>query len=159
MIALVTGGAGFIGSHLCSALLRRGDHVRALDNLVNGSRENLEALLHDAGVPADAAQRLEFVEADIRDRAAVSAAMKDCRTVFHLGALGSVPRSVNDPWTSHDVNVNGTVVVLEAAREVGIERLVFSSSSSVYGNTPTLPKPEDMPLRPMSPYAVTKLAG
>jgi UDP-glucose 4-epimerase len=146
---LVTGGAGFIGSHLVEALVARGQSVRVLDNLATGSIENLSPLLG----------RIELVEGDLRDAAACKEACSGIQTVFHLGALGSVPRSVDDPLTSNAVNVQGTLNVLQAARHAGVRRVVFSSSSSVYGDTPMLPKHEGMRPNPQSPYAVTKLAG
>lgn len=146
---LVTGGAGFIGSHLVTALLERGDRVRVLDNFSTGKRENLVA----------AASDIELHEGDLRESAACIAACRGADTVFHLGALGSVPRSIQDPITTNAVNVLGTLNLLAAAREAGVRRLVFSSSSSVYGDTPTLPKHEAMRLIPRSPYAVSKLAG
>ena len=146
---LVTGGAGFIGSNFVHRLVADGRSVRVLDNLSTGRRENLGAVL----------DRIEFVEGDLRDGARVKAAVAGVRHVIHFGALGSVLRSVEDPVTSNDVNVGGTLSLLVAARDAGVERFVFSSSSSVYGDTPTLPKYEDMKVQPLSPYALTKLAG
>jgi len=146
---LVTGGAGFIGSHLVDALVGRGDRVRVFDNLSTGSRRNLE---HLEG-------RFEWVVADLRDPAAVAEAMRGVEVVFHEGALPSVPRSVADPVTTHQVNVDGTLHVLVAARDAGARRVVFASSSSVYGDTPVLPKREEMAPAPKSPYAVSKLAA
>jgi nucleoside-diphosphate-sugar epimerase len=146
---LVTGGAGFIGSHLTGALLARGARVRVLDNFATGRRENLAPFARD----------IEIHEGDLRDAAACRAACQGVETIYHLGALGSVPRSVEDPLTTNAVNVGGTLHLLIAAREAGIRRLVFSSSSSVYGDTPVLPKHEAMRLHPRSPYAVSKLAG
>ncbi|MGC4047002.1 MAG: SDR family oxidoreductase [Armatimonas sp.] len=146
---LVTGGAGFIGSHLTRALLAQGTHVRVLDNLATGHRHNLASIWKD----------IEFVEGDLRELADCQLACRGVDAVFHLGALGSVPRSIDDPATSNAVNVIGTLNMLMAAREAGVRRLVFSSSSSVYGDTPTLPKHEGMRLNPRSPYAVTKMAG
>ena len=128
--ALVTGGAGFIGSNLVRALLERGDEVRVLDNFSTGYRENLERL------------DVETIEGELRSYERVHAAVRGVEVVFHLGALGSVPRSVQDPLTSSAVNVEGTLNVLLAARDENVRRVVFSSSSSVYGNTPTLPKVE-----------------
>ncbi len=147
MLTLVTGGAGFIGSHLVEALLREGHSVRVLDNLSTGSPSNLR--LRD----------VEFSDGDIRNPAALNPVMRGVDTVFHLAALPSVPRSIRDPLACHDVNVNGTFQVLLAAREAGVRRVVFASSSSVYGNTPELPKHESMMPRPLSPYAVAKLTG
>jgi len=146
---LVTGGAGFIGSHIAEALLDAGESVRILDNLATGRETNLAAL----GGPA------EFIRGDLRDLDAVRAAMQGIEVVFHQGALASVPRSIADPIGSLETNVNGTQNVLLAARDAGVRRVVYASSSSVYGNTPVLPKREDMPPHPMSPYAVQKLTG
>ena len=146
---LVTGGAGFIGSNLVRHLLARGETVRVLDNFSTGRRENLEEL----------AGRIEVVEGDLRVDDDVRRAMSGVQYVLHLGALGSVSRSVQDPMTTHEVNATGTLRVLIAAREAGVERVVFSSSSSVYGNTPVLPKQEDMTPTPLSPYALSKLSG
>ena len=146
---LVTGGAGFIGSHICEELLRRGEGVVVLDNFATGRRENLEHLLGD----------LELIEGDLRDLDTVRRAVKGADYVLHQGALPSVPRSVADPITTHEVNTLGTLNVLVAARDERVKRLVFASSSSVYGDTPVLPKREDMPPAPKSPYAVSKLAA
>lgn len=146
---LVTGGAGFIGSHLVQTLLERGFGVRVFDNFATGKRENLHAV----------AATIDLHEGDLRDRQACQAACHGVSTVFHLGALGSVPRSISDPLTTNAVNVEGTLNLLLAAQEANVGRFVFSSSSSVYGDTPTLPKHEAMPLSPRSPYAVSKMAG
>jgi UDP-N-acetylglucosamine/UDP-N-acetyl-alpha-D-glucosaminouronate 4-epimerase len=146
---LVTGGAGFIGSHICERLLAEGHRVRVLDNFVSGKPENLESL----------GGEVELVRADIRDAQAVGEAMKDVYVVFHQAALGSVPRSVADPVTTHESNITGTLNVLLAARDSGVRRVVYASSSSVYGETPELPKHEAMTPRPLSPYALSKLAG
>lgn len=146
---LVTGGAGFIGSHIAAELATRGEPVRVFDNFVTGRRENLAAL----------GDRVEVVEGDLRDLDAVRAAVRGAEVVFHQAALPSVPRSVADPLGSLATNVNGTQHVLLAAREAGVRRVVYASSSSAYGNTPILPKQEDMTPHPMSPYAVQKLAG
>jgi UDP-glucose 4-epimerase len=145
---LVTGGAGFIGSHVASTLLQTGAEVRVLDNFATGLRENLRFL---AGA--------EVVEGDVRSYHIVREAVDGVDFVIHQAALPSVPRSVRDPITSNDVNVVGTLNVLDAARDARVSRLVFASSSSVYGDTPTLPKHERMTPNPMSPYAVSKLAG
>ena len=146
---LVTGGAGFIGSHLVEELVRRGQRVRVLDDFSTGRPDNL----------AHVREGIELVEGDIRDRSVVQAVMQDVDYVLHQAALPSVPRSVADPLTTNEVNVTGTLNVLLAARDAHVKRLVFASSSSVYGDSPTLPKHEDMPTNPLSPYAVSKLAG
>lgn len=146
---LVTGGAGFIGSNLVHRLVRDGQLVRVFDNLATGRRENL----------GDVAGPVDFHEGDLRDVEAVRAAVRGVRYILHFGALPSVQRSVEDPRTTNDVNITGTLNVLMAAKEAGVERVVFSSSSSVYGNTPVLPKREDMMPTPLSPYALSKLAG
>lgn len=146
MDALVTGGAGFIGSHLVDALIARGDSVRVLDDLATGRRENLNA-------------EAEFVQGSVADAEAVARAVDDREVVFHLGALGAVARSVADPRASNDANVNGTLNVLTLARDAGVRRVVFASSSSVYGGAEIVPTPESAPLRPRSPYAITKLTG
>lgn len=148
---LVTGGAGFIGSNLCAALAAAGERVRVLDNLATGSWEHLDGIEQQSLV--------ERVLGDIRDPAAVAAAARGCEVVFHQAALGSVPRSVANPVESDAINTGGTVTVLDVARRVGVRRVVFAASSSAYGETPILPKREDMAPMPMSPYAVTKLAG
>ena len=145
---LVTGGAGFIGSHLATRLLAEGHQVRVLDNLATGNMKNLQHLGDD----------IEVFNEDLRDLEAVRKAADGCDSVFHLGALGSVPRSVNDPITTNDVNVTGSLNVLVAARDANVRRVVYASSSSVYGDTPILPKVETMPTRPLSPYAMSKLA-
>jgi len=149
MKALVTGGPGFIGSHLAARLLREGHGVRVLDNFSTGDRRNLENLLDD----------IELVEGDIQSSERVNSAVRDCDVLFHQAALPSVPRSVQDPLASNGSNVVGTLNVLLAARDNGIRRVVFASSSSVYGANPVLPKREDMVTLPLSPYAVGKLAG
>ena len=146
---LITGGAGFIGSNLAHALIARGERVRVLDDLSTGLLANLEGL----------GDGLEFVRGDIRDRATVDAAMDGVDRVLHQAALPSVIRSVEDPASSHDVNINGLFNVLEAARATGVRRLVFAASSSAYGETPVLPKVEDMAPQPLSPYGVAKLLG
>jgi len=150
---LVTGGAGFIGSHIAERLLRDGHEVRILDNLATGKRENVEAIR-----PAGPG-RLEWLEEDVRDLAACRRACAGVEYVLHEAALGSVPRSVENPGETTAVNVLGTVNVFQAAREAKVRRVVWASSSSVYGDTPTLPKHEQMPLSPRSPYAAGKLAG
>jgi UDP-N-acetylglucosamine 4-epimerase len=146
---LVTGGAGFIGSHIVEELLKRGHRVRVLDNFLTGKRENLALF----------AERIELVEGDIRDPAACQRAVEGMNYVLHQAALPSVPRSVADPITTNEINVRGTLNVLQAASEAGVKRLVFASSSSCYGDDPSLPKREGTEGRPLSPYAVSKLAG
>jgi len=147
--ALVTGGGGFIGSNVVRALLARGDDVRVLDNFSTGSRANL------AGLEGD----IQLVEGDLRSYERVHAAVRGAEVVFHQGALPSVPRSVQDPLTTTAVNVEGTLNVLLAARDEGVRRIVNASSSSVYGNTGTLPRVETQAPDPISPYAVAKLAA
>jgi UDP-glucose 4-epimerase len=146
---LVTGGAGFIGSNLVRALLARGDEVRVLDNFSTGNRTNLAGLTGE----------VELVEGELRSYERVHNAVRGVEIVFHLGALGSVPRSVQDPLTSSAVNVEGTLNVLLAARDEGVRRVVFASSSSIYGNQPELPLRETMAPDPISPYGVAKLAA
>jgi len=146
---LVTGGAGFIGSHIAESLLEAGGTVRLFDNFATGRETNLLALKGQA----------EFLHGDLRDVEDVKAAVKGVEVIFHQGALASVPRSIADPVTSLETNINGTQNVLLAARDAGVRRVVYASSSSVYGNTPALPKYEEMPTNPMSPYAVQKLTG
>ena len=145
---LVTGGAGFIGSNVAEGLARRGDRVRVFDNFCTGKRENLAA-----------AGAVELIEGDLRDLGAVERAVRGVDGVFHQAALRSVPRSVDDPLSSNEVNVTGTLVLLLACREARVRRLVYASSSSVYGDDPTLPKVETLPTQPISPYAVSKLAA
>lgn len=145
---LITGGAGFIGCNLARFLLDKGHDVVVLDNFSTGKRENL----------TDIAEQIELVEGDIRDIDVVKNAASGCTAIFHEAALGSVPRSVKDPVTSHDVNVNGTINVLEAARAAGVKRVIFAGSSSAYGDQPTSPKHEDMVPMPISPYAAGKVA-
>ena len=151
---LVTGGAGFIGSHIAIRLLREGQRVRVLDDLSTGRRENLDAIR--AAVPQG---RFEFVEGDIRALEACRGACQGMDFVLHQAALASVPRSIEKPAETTAVNVGGLVNVLTAAKENGVRRVVCASSSSVYGDTPTLPKDEGMTPAPLSPYAVSKLAG
>ncbi len=152
---LVTGGAGFIGSHLVEALLRDGSRVRVLDDFSTGRRDNLEAAARAAG----SAAHLELIEGDIRDRAIARRSMKDVTHVFHQAALPSVQRSIEDPVSSHAVNATATLGLLEEARRAGVRRFVYAASSSAYGDTPTLPKIESMTPMPLSPYAASKLAG
>jgi nucleoside-diphosphate-sugar epimerase len=143
---LVTGGAGFIGSHLVDALILRGARVRVLDNLSTGKRDNLHAAL----------PHVELIEGDIRDLEACRRACEGVAIVFHQAALGSVPRSMNDPATSLAINVSGTANVLAAARDAGVKRVVYASSSSVFGDSEVLPKREGEEGRPLSPYALSK---
>src|SRR3954447_11771210 len=146
---LVTGGGGFIGSHLVERLVRDGHRVRVIDNFTTGHRKNLATVIDD----------LELVEGDLQSYERAHAAVRGCEIVFHEAAMPSVPRSVQDPLTSNAANVIGTLNVLLAARDSGVRRVVFASSSSVYGSVPDLPKREDLPTLPISPYAVAKLAG
>jgi nucleoside-diphosphate-sugar epimerase len=145
---LVTGGAGFIGSHLAEELVRRGHTVRVADSLITGKRSNLE---HVRGV--------EFFEGDLADLTFAKSAVAGCDYVLHQAAIPSVPRSVKDPITSNRANVDGTLNVLVASRDTGVKRVVFAGSSSAYGNTATLPKVEDMPTSPLSPYALQKVVA
>ncbi len=145
---LVTGGAGFIGSHMVTTLRERGEQVRVVDSLVTGKRRNLD---HVTGV--------EFVQADLAEPGVAAEVVKGVDYVLHQAAIPSVPRSVSDPLTCHRANVDATLHVLLAARDAGVKRVVFAGSSSVYGDTPTLPKREDMPANPLSPYALQKLTG
>ena len=145
---LVTGGGGFVGSNIVQTLLERGERVRVLDNFATGRQQNLAGL----------ANEIELIEGDIRDPQVTARAVAGVDYVLHQAALGSVPRSVQDPITSNDVNVNGTLNMLWAAKQAGVKRFVTASSSSVYGNTPQLPKEEAMSPNPISPYAVSKLA-
>jgi UDP-glucose 4-epimerase len=152
-VFVVTGGAGFIGSHLVERLLGHPDaHVRILDDFSTGRMVNLP-------FAAAAGARLEIVRGDIRDLATVERVAAGAAVIFHQAAMRSVPRSVADPLGANDHNVNGTLNVLEAARRAGVPRVVYASSSSVYGDRPELPKREDQPLAPISPYAVSKVAG
>lgn len=146
---LVTGAAGFIGSHITHTLVTRGDKVRAFDSFVTGRRQNLSRILN----------RIEFHEGDLRDADAVNRACEGVDYIFHQGALPSVPRSVKDPRTSHESNLNGTLNVLEGARANGVRRVVYAASSSAYGNQPGFPRHEGMKPQPIAPYPVQKLAG
>ena len=147
--ALVTGGAGFIGSHLVDALLEAGCRVTVIDNLATGRKENLSHV----------AEQINFIEGDILDEPLLTRAAAGCEVVFHQAAVVSVPKTVEDPVGSAAVNDLGTVKVLEAARRGGSRRVVLASSSAVYGDDPSLPKKEEMPPRPLTPYAVQKLTG
>lgn len=146
---LVTGGAGFIGSHLVDKLLERGYRVKVLDNFSTGKKENLAANFSS----------IELIKGDICDDDALRRAVNGVDYVFHQAALGSVPRSIDDPITTHECNTTGTLKLLVAARDEGVKRLIYASSSSVYGNTPILPKVETMQSSPRSPYALSKLSG
>lgn len=146
---LITGGAGFIGASLAEALVASGERVRIFDNFSTGTHQNL----------AGFAERVEIVEGDLRELEAVRRAMQGVTYVSHQAALRSVPRSVDDPLSSDAVNTHGTLHVLMAAREAKVRRVVYASSSSVYGDSEILPKVEDLPTAPISPYAVSKLAG
>jgi len=145
---LITGGAGFIGSNIAHALVKKNEDVKIIDNFSTGSKRNL----------ADIADKLELIDGDIRDFWTVMDAVEGVDYVLHQAALPSVPRSVKNPLTSNDVNINGTLNLLEASKQAGVKRFVMASSSSVYGDTPELPKRENMWVDPLSPYAVTKLA-
>lgn len=146
---LVTGGAGFIGSHLVEEALRRGHSVRIIDNFATGKRDNLLPFI----------DRIELIEGDIRSYHIVREAVDGVDIILHQAALPSVPRSVRDPITSNEVNTVGTLNMLQAARDAKVRRVVYASSSSVYGDNPELPKRESMTPNPLSPYAVSKLAG
>lgn len=148
---LITGGAGFIGSNIAKELLARGEKVRVLDNFSTGRRENIEGFKNNPN--------FELVEGDLRDLETVKKACEGVDFVLHQGALPSVPRSIKDPVGVNGVNTLGTLNVLEAAKDLGVKRVIFASSSSIYGNNPTLPKHEEMPISPLSPYALTKYAG
>ena len=146
---LITGGAGFVGSNLAEALVKRGDDVVVFDNFSSGRRENLE----------DLGDRVRIVEGDIRELSALNDAMRDVEFVLHEAAVPSVPRSMEDPEGSHEANSRGTLNVLLAARDAGVKRVVYAASSSAYGDSVTLPKIETMPTAPKSPYAADKLHG
>jgi UDP-glucose 4-epimerase len=147
MKCLVTGGAGFIGSNLVQKLLDRGDSVRILDNFATGKRQNVTGF----------GDRVEVIEGDIRSYHIVREAVDGIDVIFHEAALPSVPRSIKDPITTHEVGVNGTLNVLQSARDCNVKRVIFASSSSIYGNNPVLPKHEGLTPAPLSPYAVSKL--
>ncbi|PYN85666.1 MAG: LPS biosynthesis protein WbpP [Candidatus Rokuibacteriota bacterium] len=151
-LALVTGGAGFIGSHLVERLLANGGRVRIIDNFSTGARTNLP-------FTPKFRRQLEVIRADIRNLSALQRAARGARVIYHQAAMRSVPRSVKDPLGANDNNVTGTLHVLEAARRCKVPRVVYASSSSVYGDRPELPKREDQPPAPVSPYAVSKAAG
>jgi UDP-glucose 4-epimerase len=145
---LVTGGAGFIGSHLAEELIHRGHRVRVADSLITGKRRNL-----------DHVSDVEFLEGDLAEAAIAERAVQGMDFVLHQAAIPSVPRSVKDPVASNRANIDASVSILVAARDAGVKRLVYAGSSSVYGDTPTLPKREDMPPNPLSPYALQKLVA
>jgi len=155
---LVTGGAGFIGAHLVEGLLRRGHRVRVLDDVSTGSRTNVRAV-QDRLTVEGLACPLEVVEGSILDQQTLATAMHGIEYVFHKAALASVPFSLQEPLLSNRVNVEGTLCVLLAARDAGVKRLIYAGSSSAYGDHPELPKREDHPTHPLSPYALAKLAG
>jgi UDP-glucose 4-epimerase len=148
-VYLVTGGAGFIGSHLVERLIEQGASVRVLDNLASGTLDNLDAVR----------ARISFIEGDLRDREIVRHAAHGTRVIFHQAAISSVQRSIEDPRTTLEVNITGTLNVVEAARDAGCQRVVFASSAAIYGDAPELPKTEAMAPNPLSPYAISKLAG
>lgn len=150
---VVTGGAGFIGSHVTAALLERGHDVVAVDNLFSGRRESLDEVRHGLGAGAGT---LEFVRGDVLDRELVVESLRGAAAVFHQAAIASVPRSFAEPASALRVNIEGTATLLEGCREAGVSRFVMASSSSVYGDTPSLPKHEEMELAPLSPYALSK---
>lgn len=145
---LVTGGAGFIGSNLCEALLNNGNKVRCLDNLATGKKENINPFLKN--------ENFEFIEGDIRDLDTCHTACNNIDYILHQAALGSVPRSINDPITSNDVNVSGFLNMLVAARDAEVKRFVYAASSSTYGDSKSMPKVENVIGKPLSPYAITK---
>ena len=146
---LVTGGGGFIGSHLVRTLVRRGERVRVLDNGFSGSRDRIADVLDD----------VEWIDGDVRDAALVRRACQGAEVVLHHAAVASPFRSIAEPLMAHEVNVTGTLNVLIAAHDEGVRRVVFASSAAVYGNLPSTPKSESMPVQPVSPYGVHKLAG
>jgi len=149
VINLVTGGAGFIGSNLVRFLVKKGESVRVLDNLSTGNIDNLDDVLTD----------ITFIEGDIRDFETIQMATKGATYVFHQAALPSVPRSIEDPFSCHETNITGTLNILLAAHDNRVKRVIYASSSSIYGDTPDLPKKESMPPSPLSPYALSKLTG
>ena len=148
MKIVVTGGAGFIGTNTCEDLIGNGHHVICLDNFLTGKRENVEPLL--------SSKRFELVEGDIRDLEICRSAVRGADLVLHLAALGSVPRSIADPVTTNDININGSLNMLVATRDEGIKRFVYAASSSTYGDSESLPKVEHVIGKPLSPYAITK---
>lgn len=146
---LITGGAGFIGSNLAQELVKRGHQVKVLDNFLTGKKENIAFLM----------DKIEFIEGDIRDFRICQKAVAGVDYVLHQAALPSVPRSIENPLLTNEININGTLNLLWASKEVGLKKFVFASSSSIYGDEPSLPKDEDMKPKPLSPYALTKLVG
>lgn len=152
---MVTGGAGFIGSHIVEALIKKGYRVRVLDNFSTGKKENID----DAIKKCNPKNSIEIIKGDLRDKNSVNKAVRGIDYIFHLGALTSVARSVEDASTTSEVNILGTLNILNSAKENGVKRIIYASSSSAYGDSPKLPKREDMESNPISPYAVSKLAG
>lgn len=148
---LVTGGAGFIGSNIVSELLARGNYVRAVDNLSTGRRENIEEFLNSPN--------FEFIEGDLTNLEVAQKSVEGIDFVLHQAAVPSVPRSIEDPLRSHHANITATLNMLIAARDEKVKKFVYASSSSIYGDNPALPKKEDFPVMPISPYALTKYAG
>jgi len=146
---LVTGGAGFIGSNICRRLIIDGHYVRVIDNFLTGKKSNIEDII----------DRIEFIEADMGDEKIAFTAMNDIDVVLHQGALPSVPLSVDDPAATHKHCADATLTLLIAARDAGVKRFVYAASSSAYGDSPTMPKVETMPVNPLSPYAIAKLVG
>jgi UDP-glucose 4-epimerase len=149
MKCLVTGGAGFIGSHIVEALIQRGDAVRVLDNFSTGRRETIQNF----------SSKIEFLEGDLRHKADLERAVSGVEVIFHQAALRSVPRSIDDPSATNEVNIDGTLALLLTARQAGVKRVVYASSSSAYGDQKKFPQLESMRCSPLSPYAVSKLTG
>ncbi len=152
---LITGGAGFIGFHIVEALLKQGERVRIFDNFSTGKKDNIT----EAASEIEDNTAIEIMSGDIRSYHLVQEAVQGVDYILHQGAIPSVPHSVQDPITVNEVNVTGTLNLLQAARQAGVKRLVFASSCANYGDEPTLPKVETMPPSPMSPYSISKLAG
>jgi len=148
-LSLITGGAGFIGSNMVRFLLEKGHEVRVLDNFETGKQENL----------SEVSDHIDLIEGDIRDDKIVRRAVANATTVYHLAALGSVPRSIEEPETTHNVNVTGIFNMLQASKEAGVKRFVFASSSAVYGESSVMPQHEQLPIAPISPYAASKAIG